>query len=757
MTAALVFCTEDVEPDPALAYRVDGQTLLERLRAQLNRLGVDRVTVVARPATAARLRAGDVAVYVSRDVAGDLAVIRATAAAHRERDEALVLCSGDLVAHDSALAAAVAPGIRATTALVGPRWRYDAHPPVLRQRGRIIAVGSGYHRVSAPTCALRGLVRVAAADLAALEPATVEVEKFCAERGESADALAGRAGAVGLVVLALTRRGTPVLGHRVRVLFCGRVTDTESLVTATNALAVPDESAVALRLAVKEHDDLFATYCVSSYSPRIVRWAARRGLSPTAVTWLSIALAVAAAAAFGSGTRPLLVLGAALLYAGFVFDCVDGQLARYTHRYSRYGGWLDAVADRAKEYCVYAGLAIGAGRSGVDRVWVLVVAALVLQTVRHMTDAWYGALQDEAVARLSRLSLHRPGDALGTDAPGEGAVERSGGRLTKRLGGALGRVSARLESNRASPGYWFKRTIVFPIGERWLLIALAAALFDGRAALLALLSWGLLAAVYTLSGRTLRARAMRVPAMAARGIGLHRDDGALARALARAGRGRVRPLASALLGFAVAGAFVALATPGLDRLGVDPTAEWPVLVSAGAVLLAATAGRHPHDGALDWLVAAALRAAESLVVVLVGLNDGVPVPLVFALLAVLALFHYDLAARLDKGASPLTGRWLDLGWDGRVALLAAAAAFDLGAPAMAGLAGYLALVFLAGCLVGLVLRGRTGGVTVPAPTRSTAGAAAAARPAAGGDPGGWQVPDGYLMPAGSADRGAGEA
>ena len=43
----------------------------------------------------------------------------------------------------------------------------------------------------------------------------------------------------------------------------------------------------------------------------------------------------------------------------FVFDCVDGQLARYTRQFSTLGAWLDATFDRAKEYTVFAGLAVG--------------------------------------------------------------------------------------------------------------------------------------------------------------------------------------------------------------------------------------------------------------------------------------------------------------------------------------------------------------------------------------------------------------
>jgi phosphatidylglycerophosphate synthase len=716
MTRAIVFCGEAARSGAGPA--IDGQTVLDRLRAQLDRLGVADIRFVARPAVAAQLCEAGLAAEPSQDVAGDLAIVCEAAAT---AGEPLVLCEGDLVAHDSALAAAVAEGVRASTALVGPRRQLDLHTPVLRQRGRIISVGSTYHRVSAANCSLRGLVKVTEPDLAALADAGTALVAFSASAGVELDALAGRTGTVGLLVLALVRAGTPVVGHRVRKLCCGRATDAEAFAFVSRALRETDEHAVQLRLAVKEQDDLFATYGVSWYSPRIVRLAARLGLAPTAVTWISIGLATGAAVAFASGARVGLVLGAVLLYLGFVFDCVDGQLARYTHHYSRYGGWLDAVGDRGKEYLVYAGLAVGAVRGGIGDVWALAIAALVLQTVRHMTDVWYSALQDEAVGRLPRVPLAQPGDGLSA---GSGGGTR---RLVNRLGGTLGRISARLESNRASPGYWFKRTIVFPIGERWLVIALAAAIGGPRVALIALLCWGGLAALYTLTGRGLRARSMRIPAMPAHGIALHRDDGPVARALGRVGAGRPSPLPAALLGAAIAAGLLALAVAGPGRSRVDLTREWPLVLAALAVLLAGTAGRHPHNGPLDWLVAAALRGAELLFVVLVGRNDRVPTPVVFGLLAIVVLYHYDLAARLDTGTSPVRGRWLNFGWDGRVTLLAVAATFGAGEFAMAGLAGYLAVVFLAGSVLGLVSTGSP----VPAGSVGSASTGSAPRPRSG--------------------------
>ena len=93
-----------------------------------------------------------------------------------------------------------------------------------------------------------------------------------------------------------------------------------------------------------------------------------------------------------------MIAGALLLQVAFTLDCVDGQLARYTRTFSKFGAWLDSIFDRTKEYVVFAGLAIGASRTG-DDVWVLAGAALTLQTMRHAIDFSFPAAQHQAIGR----------------------------------------------------------------------------------------------------------------------------------------------------------------------------------------------------------------------------------------------------------------------------------------------------------------------------------------------------------------------
>jgi hypothetical protein len=120
-----------------------------------------------------------------------------------------------------------------------------------------------------------------------------------------------------------------------------------------------------------------------------------------------------------------------------------------------------------------------------------------------------------------------------------------------------------------------------------------------------------------------------------------------------------------------------------------------VAVAALLMLTAGLPSARPHNGALDWLVPAGLRAAEYLFVTASGMAAGVPQPLIFVLILLLALRHYDLTVRPPGGV-----RWPDLGWDGRVTVLAIGVGVGASSQVAAALARYLGVAFAIGALTG---------------------------------------------------------
>jgi hypothetical protein len=213
---------------------------------------------------------------------------------------------------------------------------------------------------------------------------------------------------------------------------------------------------------------------------------------------------VLAAAGFATGERWGLVAGAVLLQVAFTTDCVDGQLARYTRQFSKLGAWLDSVFDRAKEYLAFAGLAIGAARTG-DPVWVLACATITLQTVRHTSDFSYMAVAHQAITVTPQTPIEQPLDHAGMKAAARRRAREEGKPVAPAKRPLAARILVawqRLDRSRALR--WVKRMAAFPIGERFAVISITAALFDARVTFVALLAWGGLAIAYTQTGRVLR-------------------------------------------------------------------------------------------------------------------------------------------------------------------------------------------------------------------------------------------------------------
>ncbi|WP_435795573.1 DUF5941 domain-containing protein [Micromonospora luteifusca] len=612
-----------------------GESLADRLAAQLRRAGADGVRFAA-------------------DLDELAALVDAATAP--------VLITGtDLVAHTAVLRHLATSPVGPTVALVLGDPLVPERTAVREERGQVVDAGAVDALDGDATGVFGGALRVGVDDLPTLAAA--------------ARAAGGPGPAVDRLFASLAALGTLIFAQRVRLLVAHRVEDASGLAAAEAAVTAVDEDRAELRLSVKEKDDFFTTYFVSTWSPQVVRLAARLRLTPTGVTAISVLFALAAAVLFGVGGRPALVSGAVLLYLGFVLDCVDGQLARYTRHFSAWGGWLDTMADRAKEYLVYAGLGFGVSHAGLGNGWALAIAAMTLQTVRHMTDTWYGVLHDEAA--------RRPRTATG-----------AGGGIGDRLNAA----STRVQADTGSVSYWLKRTVVFPIGERWALIALTVALFNPLVSLIAVLVWGALAFAYTGALRTLRARWMWVPVLDTVDATLHRDDGPLARRLPV-----VRPMGPLTLAVIAALGPAVLLVAALLSDAPDGL-RWAVPVALLVLLVGGLGAGAAHNGPLDWLVPAALRAAEYLFAIAVGVVGDVPGWLIFGYVFVLTVHHYDLTARLEKRQAAPPLHLATLGWEGRSALLALAAIAGTAGAGLATLGAYLLVVFVVSVVLAWFVR-----------------------------------------------------
>jgi hypothetical protein len=402
---------------------------------------------------------------------------------------------------------------------------------------------------------------------------------------------------------------------------------------------------------------------LADLSRLVIAWARGRALGLSSACGISVALAVCAATWFSGGTRTDNCYAVAALWASYLVVMAGQKLAKprsqlATSQLARQRpvgpvGWLAALGGCLAESFVYAGLALGAAAEHWTVMWPLAIAVLGLVAVRNLMTA-------------------------SSTPPGVSDVPE----------GALRRVSSAI--------------LTMPVGGRVLLIGIVAPVWGARAALLALLDWGIVSVGYGIAGRaaaglTARERGPgRVGPVGAPSKVLRlRDDGALARSLGALVRGNLVPLPPAVLGLAAVAALALLGLHGLPGV--------LTLAPAIVMLLAAPGSGNPHTGRFDWLVPVLLLGSQFLYLAATGFGAGVPDPVIFALGAALLLRYCDLAfpgrpVMLAKprlaGAEPAE-RGTALGWEGRMLLAGLAAATGIATFAYLAMTAYLGVLICA--------------------------------------------------------------
>lgn len=213
-----------------------------------------------------------------------------------------------------------------------------------------------------------------------------------------------------------------------------------------------------------------------------------------------------------------------------------------------------------------------------------------------------------------------------------------------------------------------------PPGDVRLPVACAAALvFGARAAFLVVLILGVAALGATIVDG-IRHGSDRG------GLRGYRGDGRVAVWIGKWVEGKVPPLAPLAVGLLVTGV--------LTALGLRNLPGFLLLSPVEAMLLAAFASWHPHDGRGDWLVPPLLQAAEYVFLAEIGYVGHVWPPLTFAVVAVTGLRHLDLAYRVRGNLADGTDR-RGLGWEGRMIIAGVAAVIGIAPAVYVVLALYL--------------------------------------------------------------------
>ncbi len=122
-------------------------------------------------------------------------------------------------------------------------------------------------------------------------------------------------------------------------------------------------------------------------SLRVTRQLVRTSVSPNTLTWLMVVCGVGAGAALVV-PGPVGAVLAAVLFQGFLlFDCVDGEVARWKRQFSTAGVYVDRLGAYLADAALMIGAGVRAARGGSE-LWVSVglAAALGVVLLKASTD-----------------------------------------------------------------------------------------------------------------------------------------------------------------------------------------------------------------------------------------------------------------------------------------------------------------------------------------------------------------------------------
>ena len=332
----------------------------------------------------------------------------------------------------------------ASAALVGKQT--DSADTLVRA-SQVVSASSSSHKPTEANRVFAGAIRLSKKQSAEITNAL-----------EAAIARNAKGHALDLLLVALVRATIRVDAVELVEAPFARSEDAAVRAETSKAISKIKIPMLRLKLANRANDGFFSVFFLRRVS-KLLTWAAVKiGATPNQVTIASFAIGLYAAFLFAQGDTWSLIGGAILLQVSIIVDCVDGEIARYTRKFSELGAWLDAITDRVKEYAVFLGLAYGAFVHNGQNLWVLAAVLMAIQTFRHLSDYNFSQVVKARASEETPVPVDFMAAWDGITAQMEELDSDDEHAFTKR----------RLR-------YWLGKIVIFPIGERWLAISLTAA------------------------------------------------------------------------------------------------------------------------------------------------------------------------------------------------------------------------------------------------------------------------------------------
>jgi phosphatidylglycerophosphate synthase len=200
-----------------------------------------------------------------------------------------------------------------------------------------------------------------------------------------------------------------------------------------------------LRAATYKRPDAWWTVLlVDPLAVHVLRWVVGvRWITPNRITVSAFVFALGGAGCFLVAETGWLILGAVLIYLGFLLDCVDGKLARWQGSGTLFGAWLDYIFDRLRVLVCTLALMWGQYLRTDEGVYLALAVVVVFLDMFRYLDS----LHMEKVKAQMSADLRRVGVGAGGGGSAEDAVNTS----WKRRFSAVVRFRAWTERHRIRP------------------------------------------------------------------------------------------------------------------------------------------------------------------------------------------------------------------------------------------------------------------------------------------------------------------
>ena len=111
----------------------------------------------------------------------------------------------------------------------------------------------------------------------------------------------------------------------------------------------------------------------------------KSGIKPDALTFTGLAINIGAAYVIATGHFPL---GGILILVAGLFDLLDGALARFAKKTTKFGAILDSTVDRISEVAIFCGLLVWymPGRSEILLIFAVLIGSFLVSYIRARAE-----------------------------------------------------------------------------------------------------------------------------------------------------------------------------------------------------------------------------------------------------------------------------------------------------------------------------------------------------------------------------------